>query len=277
MPVRFPWATRRGLLPEPSRFDAHADAPLGRVATVGVPSAGFDQRLELRAVEVGAHDAHALAVRPVELPSRPIELELLRRERAALRDDRLPVSTVDVGTLDRPIVLAGHAHVGPVDVSRLGIDDDAVRHPTAGDDHASIGAVRLHRQDPPGAGVEHEQAAGAVVIGIHGLAHLRVLFGSRDGPARTEAGDLLRCEPNLSENLVVVLADLRGTFRGYFRHVVHRYRAADRPIELPARALERHDDAVRPELRVVDDAPRLAHDAVRDVRLVQDLLPVRHG
>jgi len=80
-----------------------------------------------------------------------------------------------------------------------------------------------------------------------------VLFGSRDGSTRAEAGDLLRCEPNLSENLVVVLADLRGAFRGYFRHVVHRYRAADRPIELPARALERHDDAARPELRIVDD------------------------
>jgi len=72
------------------------------------------------------------------------------------------------------------------------------------------------------------------MIGVHGLAHLRVLLGSRDGSTRAEAGDLLRCEPNLSENLVVVLADLRGAFRGYFRHVVHRYRAADRPIELPA-------------------------------------------
>src|SRR5437879_3820390 len=91
----------------PPRIDAHADAPLGRVATVGVPAAGFDQRLELRAVEVGAHDAHALPVRPVELPIRPIELELLRRERAALRADRLPVPTVDVGTLDPPNVPAG--------------------------------------------------------------------------------------------------------------------------------------------------------------------------
>src|SRR5438046_6437678 len=115
------------------------------------------------------------------------------------------------------------------------------------------------------------------MIGIHVLAHLRVLFESRYGYTRAEAGDLLRCEPNLTENLVVVLADLRGAFRGYFRHVLHRYRAADRPIELPARALERHDHAVRPELRIVDDAPWFAHDAVRDVRLVQDLLPVRPG
>ena len=83
------------------------------------PSSGLDQRLDLRAVEIRAHHAHPFAIAPVELAVLLIEMELLRRERAALGDDDLAIPAVEVGALDRAVVPAGNAHVGPVDVARL--------------------------------------------------------------------------------------------------------------------------------------------------------------
>ena len=53
------------------RIDGDSDAPFGLVAPVRVAAAGLDQRFDVRAVEIRAHHAHALAVAPIELAARP--------------------------------------------------------------------------------------------------------------------------------------------------------------------------------------------------------------
>ena len=69
------------------RVDGDADAPSGLIAPIRVATARLDERFDLRAVEIRAHHAHPFAVAPVELAVLLIELDLLRRERAALRND----------------------------------------------------------------------------------------------------------------------------------------------------------------------------------------------
>src|SRR5882757_11295520 len=58
--------------------DVHADtdAPLRLVAAV-VTLPGLHQCLDIRAVEVAAHDPHTFAVTPVELPAHRLEMQLL--------------------------------------------------------------------------------------------------------------------------------------------------------------------------------------------------------
>src|SRR5262245_40154315 len=48
-------------------------------------------------------------------------MELLRRERAPLRDNCLAAAAVEISPLDRTVVPIGNAHVRPVDVFSLKI------------------------------------------------------------------------------------------------------------------------------------------------------------
>jgi hypothetical protein len=143
------------------RIEGDADAPAGLVAPVLVAAARLDQRLDLRAVEVGAHDAHAFAVGPVELAAGLIEVDLFRRMRDAGWDDDPAVFAVEVGPLDRTVVPADGPHVGPVDMAGLRIDDDAVGKPAIGDEGRAIGPVGIHGVDAPPAEIEEEQSAGS--------------------------------------------------------------------------------------------------------------------
>jgi hypothetical protein len=43
-----------------------------------------------------------------------------------LRDDDPAISNVEVGALDRAVVEVGDTHVGPIDVTRVRIYDDAI-------------------------------------------------------------------------------------------------------------------------------------------------------
>ncbi len=61
-------------------------------------------------------------------------MELLRRECLAFANDGYAILPVEIDALDRTIVLARHAHVGPVNVSGFNIDDDAVRDSSSADD-----------------------------------------------------------------------------------------------------------------------------------------------
>src|SRR5262249_42943305 len=138
-------ALRRALLrpvdlPELA-VDRDPDAPAGLVAPVLVAAAGLDKRLDMRAVEIGAHHPHALAVAPIEPAPRLIEVKLLGQMRDALRNDDPAVASVQIGALDRAVVQPGHAHVGPIDMARLGIDDDTVGEVTTGDDRHAVCAV----------------------------------------------------------------------------------------------------------------------------------------
>src|SRR6202000_2325385 len=81
------------------RIDCDSDAPARLVSPI-TAAAGLDQRLDLRAIEIGAHHAHAFAVAPIELAALPIEMELLGRMRAAGWDDGLAVAAIEIGALD---------------------------------------------------------------------------------------------------------------------------------------------------------------------------------
>ena len=120
-------------------IDGDPDAPPRLVAAIGVASAGLDEGFHRRSVEVRAHDAHSLAIAPVQLAAPPVELELFGRERAPLGNDRLAIPPVEVGALDGAVIQIGDAHVGPVDVPVFDIDRDAIRHPALVDDDLAVG------------------------------------------------------------------------------------------------------------------------------------------
>src|SRR6266568_764448 len=70
------------------------DAPFGRITTIGVAVSRLDERLDGRAVVVRAHDAHAFAIRPVQLAGRLLEVQLLGSEGRALGNDDLAIGAV---------------------------------------------------------------------------------------------------------------------------------------------------------------------------------------
>src|SRR5262249_33070129 len=143
------------------RIDGDADAPAGFIELVLVAAAAFDQRFDLRAVEICAHHAHALAIAPIELAVRLIEVHLFRCVRDALRDDDLTIPSVEVGALDRAVVERGDTHVGPIDVTSLYIHGDAVGEATIGDDGLAVGTIGIHGVNAVPAQFEDEQPTGA--------------------------------------------------------------------------------------------------------------------
>jgi len=70
------------------------------IPAVGIALPRLDERLYLRAVEIGAHHAHALAIAPIELASFLFEDDLLRRVGFSLCDDYPTVLSVDVGAFN---------------------------------------------------------------------------------------------------------------------------------------------------------------------------------
>jgi hypothetical protein len=118
----------------------------------------------VRAVEVGTHQAHALAVTPVQLSAGLFELQLLGSERAALGNDRPAILPVEVSSLNGTVVRRGIAHVSPVNVSRRDIDRDAIGISALGDNDLAVGAVRIQRNDTVVAEVHKEQAADCGLI-----------------------------------------------------------------------------------------------------------------
>ena len=74
------------------------------------------------------------------------------------RNDGFAILTVEIGALDRAIVLGRNAHVGPVNVSGLNIDNDAVRNSASVDNDFSVRAVGVSRMNPAAACFEKKQA-----------------------------------------------------------------------------------------------------------------------
>src|SRR6202011_4676958 len=120
------WAFLRPVDMSEFRVDRQPNAPSRLIPAIGFAAPRLDERLQLRAVEIAAHDAHTLAVAPIELAAFLIENDLFRSVGVSLRDDCLAVLAVDVGALDGPVIQAWDAHIGPVDMASLSIDDDAV-------------------------------------------------------------------------------------------------------------------------------------------------------
>src|SRR5258708_15635213 len=142
-----------------NRIDGDPDTPVRWIAARAFALARLDERLDLRAIEVGTHHAHALAVRPVELAALLLEMELLWRERAAFCNDDSTIAAVEIRAFDRAVILVRNAHVGPVDVARSRIDREAVGKPASGDECFRIRAIGVEREDAAAAQDEHEQAA----------------------------------------------------------------------------------------------------------------------
>src|SRR5215469_13963628 len=140
------------------RIDGDSDAPAGLIVTVLVAAARLDQRLDVRAVEIAAHDPHPFAVAPIELPVLLIEMHLLRRVCAAFRDDDSAIAAVEVGALNRAVIDGGIAHVGPIDVTRRYIHGDAVGETGIRDDGLFVGPVWVHRVNEAGVQFENKQA-----------------------------------------------------------------------------------------------------------------------
>src|SRR5580698_3380648 len=70
-----------------NRIDGDPDTPVRWIAAIALALARLDECLDLRAIEVGTHHAHALAVRPVELAALLLEMKLLRGEGAPFGND----------------------------------------------------------------------------------------------------------------------------------------------------------------------------------------------
>ena len=87
-------------------------------------------------------------------------------------------------------------------------------------------------------------AANWFVFGLS-LLRFRRIPCFRNGAARAEAVDFARTETNLSQDLLIVLAEFRGAPGRRLRHAVHLDGAADRRGQLAAGAFERNDDVVR--------------------------------
>src|SRR5258706_8075858 len=160
------------------RVDRQPNAPPRLIPAIGFAMPRLDERLQLRAVEVATHDAHALAVAPIELAAFLIEDDLLRSVGRSLCDDRLAVLAVDVGALDGPVVQVWDAHVGPVDMASLNVDDDAVGQVAIRHDGLAVGAVRTHGVNTAGVQLKHKETrddgagASASIVLLDGFRHV---------------------------------------------------------------------------------------------------------
>src|SRR5258706_5144827 len=137
------WAFLRPVDMSAFRIDRQPNAPSCLISAIGFAAPRLDERLQPRAVEIAAHDAHTLAVAPIELAAFLIEDDLFRSVGIALWDDGLAVLAVDVGALDGPVIQAWDAHVGPVDMAGFNINGDAVRQMAIRHDGLAVGTVRI--------------------------------------------------------------------------------------------------------------------------------------
>src|SRR5271168_2415220 len=104
----------------------------------------------------------------------------------------------------------------------------------------------------------------------------RVSPGFGNGSACTQAVDVGRTKSQLTQNLLIVLPELGSALGGDLRDAMHLNRARDRRRQLAAGAVERNDDVVWPQLRIIDDLLRAAHRTEGDVNAAEDLVPMRH-
>src|SRR6266404_4557027 len=88
--------------------------------------------------------------------------------------------------------------------------------------------------------------------------------------------DFGSAKSELPENLVVVFSNLWGALRRHFGDAMHLKRAADGGRQLAAGTIERNDDVVRLELRIVDHLLRPTHRSKRHMDAIEHLVPMRH-
>src|SRR5712664_3408931 len=178
------WAFLRPVDMSEFRVDRQPNAPSCLISAIGFAEPRLNERLQLRAVEIAAHDAHPLAVAPIELAAFLIEDDLLRSVGLSLCDDCLAVLAVDAGALDRPVIQVWDAHVGPVDMARLGIDDDAVGQMAIRHDGLAVGTVRIHGVNAAGVQLKNKETrddgadASASIVLLDGFRHVAPVWRS---------------------------------------------------------------------------------------------------
>jgi len=121
----------------------------------------YHESFDFRPVQVCPHYPHALPVGPVKLAAPLLQLELLRRERAARRNDGDHVLAIEIRPHDRAIIPGGITHIRPVDVPSGDIEHQAIGQPPAFvDDGLQIGAIRVCGQYAAPAEVQEEEPVG---------------------------------------------------------------------------------------------------------------------
>src|SRR4051812_37058103 len=86
-------------------------------------------------------------------------MKLLGGECLAFANNGYAILAVEIGALDRTVVLARNAHVGPVNVSGFNIDDDAIRDSSSADNDFSVRSIGVSRMNPAAACFEIKQSA----------------------------------------------------------------------------------------------------------------------
>jgi len=118
------------------------------------------ERRHFCTVEPRAHDTHALAIAPVQVPSLIVERQLLGRASHTGRHQHTMLASIEIRALDRAVVrrhctgsriaidqMDAASHVGPVDHLVLGIDLDAVGRARQVRDDDLVRTVRRQRDD----------------------------------------------------------------------------------------------------------------------------------
>src|SRR5271165_1240806 len=96
-------------------------------------------------------------------------------------------------------------------------------------------------------------------------SHHRVFFCIRDGTVCVQALDVGRAESELSKNLFIMFSQCRGAPCRHFADAMHLNGTADCRGQRVARPLERHDDVIESQLRIVDHLLWCTHGTERDV------------
>src|SRR6266403_4811475 len=130
-----------------------------------VALAGVDQSFDVRPIQVRSHHAHAFAIAPIKFAALLLEMKLLWRECLAFANDGYAILAVEIDALDRTIVLARNAHIGPVNVSGFNIDDDAIRDSGSADNDFAVRSIGISRMNPAAASFEEKQSVSRCFAG----------------------------------------------------------------------------------------------------------------
>src|SRR5713226_2268456 len=147
-----------------------------------------------------------------------------------------------------------------------------------GDASSVFGNNIIHCRNPGPFGEFHGKSRfGAAPAAPDSVVTLnRMFLWFRNGTARTQTIDFGRAKSELPEDLVVVFSNLRGALRGHLGDAMYLKRAADGGCQLAAGTIERNDDVIRLELRIVDHLLRPTYRSERHVNAVEHLVPMRH-
>src|ERR1700722_5755278 len=107
--------------------ERYSHAPLGCVRPgPGIAQACVDESFKLRAIQIDPHDSHSLAIRPIKLSVLFVQLELLWGMGGAFGNNRGYIGAVEVRAHKGSVIRVRDTHVGPVNVTCVRIDDDAI-------------------------------------------------------------------------------------------------------------------------------------------------------